>query len=92
MSNNAKPASGCTVEGLVGKSTLVFTRVSETDRVQFWCEDVRMSIFVTDEGIVACGPDCWKGVMWHKSHIPNAHISDGSPLNALVGSVKEITR
>jgi hypothetical protein len=36
---------------------LTFVRVAAPDRIQFWCEELKMSIFVTDQGIEAAGPD-----------------------------------
>lgn len=36
---------------------LTFVRHPATDRIQFWCEELNVSIFITDKGIEAAGPD-----------------------------------
>ena len=48
---------------------LVFTKVEKDDRVQFYNESLRLSIFVSDKGIEACGPDSQCVVMLKKENL-----------------------
>jgi len=34
-----------------------FLRHKSSDRIQFWCDELKMSIFITENGIEAAGPD-----------------------------------
>lgn len=36
---------------------LSLVRIEAVDRIQFWCEELKISVFVTDSGIEVCGPD-----------------------------------
>jgi hypothetical protein len=63
MDRRAVASRESPAQKFAGTKVIAFTRIDASNRIQFWCEELKMSIFFTDVGIEAAGPDNYGTVM-----------------------------